>query len=351
MGIHTVRGYRAMKATARIDWRQKYDAETLPYGPLAADNGRERAPDFIAWDDVHHLVIIPTYKESVEKLRATLGKLAESEVAREKLLVVIAMEEPDTDAPRRFEILQREFGHSFLAMIGTTHPGDIAGEVRGKSSNEAWAAKKAKRLFCDEMGFDLDHMTVTSCDADTLFHPRYFSALTYYFATNPKRYRTFWQGPDLLLQQRLGRAGAAAHPEQPRRHQPPRQADAEVHRAVPAVHVQPQHAHVPRRRLLGRRRRAGRLAHVPQVLLRARRRAGRAADPAARRQRRRARASRTSARSGSTTSRRAATPGAAPTSPTPSSSSSRTRRSRSCAGCAARGASPRTTCSGRRSGS
>ena len=38
-------------------------------------------------------------------------------------------------------------------------------------------------------------MTVTSCDADTLFHPRYFSALTYYFATNPKRYRTFWQGP------------------------------------------------------------------------------------------------------------------------------------------------------------
>ena len=80
-------------------------------------------------------------------------------------------------------------------MIGTTHPSDIPGEVRGKSSNEAWAAKHAKRLFCDEMGYDIDHMTVTSCDADTLFHPRYFSALTYYFATNPKRYRTFWQGP------------------------------------------------------------------------------------------------------------------------------------------------------------
>jgi hypothetical protein len=41
----------------------------------------------------------------------------------------------------------------------------------------------------------MDAMTVTSCDADTLFHPRYFSALTYYFATNPRRYRTFWQGP------------------------------------------------------------------------------------------------------------------------------------------------------------
>ncbi len=195
MGIHTIRGYRAMKATALIDWRRRFEVETLPYGPFAADNGRRGDRDFIAWDDVHHMIIIPTYKESVEKLRATLGKLAESEVAREKLLVVVAMEEPDTDAPRRFEILQSEFGHSFLAMIGTTHPGDIAGEVRGKSSNEAWAAKKAKRLFCDQMGYNLDHMTVTSCDADTLFHPRYFSALTYYFATNPKRYRTFWQGP------------------------------------------------------------------------------------------------------------------------------------------------------------
>ena len=195
IGIHTVRGYRAMKATSLIDWRQRFEAETLPYGPLAADTGNGERRDFISWDDIHHLIIIPTYKETVDKLRATLGKLAESEVAREKLLVVIAMEEPDTDAPRRFEILQSEFGHSFLAMIGTTHPGDIAGEVRGKSSNEAWAAKKAKRLFCDQMGYNLDHMTVTSCDADTLFHPRYFSALTYEFATNPKRYRTFWQGP------------------------------------------------------------------------------------------------------------------------------------------------------------
>ena len=183
VGLHTIRGYRAMKATARIDWRKQYDAECITRS------------DVLAWDDVRHMVIIPTYKESVEKLSATLGKLAESEVAREKLLVVIAMEEADADAPARFETLKERFGHDFLALVGTTHPKDIPGEVRGKSSNEAWAAKRAKRLFCDEMGFDLDLMTVTSCDADTLFHPRYFSALTYYFATNPRRYRLFWQGP------------------------------------------------------------------------------------------------------------------------------------------------------------
>ncbi|HEY8172610.1 MAG TPA: glycosyltransferase family 2 protein [Dehalococcoidia bacterium] len=188
-GIHALRGYRAMKETAQIDWQRKYRAETFDIGGTASKR------DVVEWEDIHHLIIIPTYKESVEKLRATLAKLAESDIARDKLLVVIAMEAADTEARGRYEIWEREFGHSFHALIGTTHPSDIPGEVRGKSSNEAWAAKQAKRVFCDEMGFDLDAMTVTSCDADTLFHPRYFSALTYYFATNPKRYRTFWQGP------------------------------------------------------------------------------------------------------------------------------------------------------------
>jgi hypothetical protein len=187
-GIHAYKGYNAIHATAQVDWKQRYDAEHILVPPEA-----ER--DLIAWDEVMHLVIIPTYKESVEKLRATVGKLAESEVAREKILLVLAMEAVDEEAPQRFEQLQKEFGRSFLAFMGTTHPCDIPGEVRGKSSNEAWAAKQAKRVFCDEMGYDINKMTVTSCDADTLFHPRYFSALTYYFATNPQRYRTFWQGP------------------------------------------------------------------------------------------------------------------------------------------------------------
>jgi hypothetical protein len=186
-GVHAVRGYRAMKAAARIDWKQKYRAET--FGPPAVREGT------LAWEDVYHLVIIPTYKESLEKLRATLGKLAETDVASEKLLVVIATEAADADAPARYEQLEAEFARSFLAMACTVHPSDIAGEVRGKSSNEAWAAKHAKRLFCDQMGYDLDAMTVTSCDADTLFHPRYFSALTYEFAMDRRRYRRFWQGP------------------------------------------------------------------------------------------------------------------------------------------------------------
>ena len=36
---------------------------------------------------------------------------------------------------------------------------------------------------------------MTSCDVDTIFHPKYFSALTYHFASNPNRYFRYWQSP------------------------------------------------------------------------------------------------------------------------------------------------------------
>ena len=67
--------------------------------------------------------------------------------------------------------------------------------MRGKSSNEAWAAKETVAELCERRGLDINHLTVTSCDADTLFPPQYFECLTYHFATDPRRYRRFWQAP------------------------------------------------------------------------------------------------------------------------------------------------------------
>jgi hypothetical protein len=60
---------------------------------------------------------------------------------------------------------------------------------------------------------------VTSCDADTVFHPAYFACLTYKFATDPHRHRRFWQSPILLTNNiweapaplRVGSALAGVH--------------------------------------------------------------------------------------------------------------------------------------------
>jgi hypothetical protein len=80
-------------------------------------------------------------------------------------------------------------------MFITYHPVGLPGEVRGKSSNQAWAVRRAVEELVERRGYDLDEMTVTSCDADTIMPPQYFEALTYHFATDPRRYRRFWQAP------------------------------------------------------------------------------------------------------------------------------------------------------------
>ena len=184
--FHCIKGYWLLRREARIDWRARYE------------DARARGEAYLRWEDIRHVVVIPTFKESVAKLAATLSKLAESDVAREQLFVVLAMEEAEPGCRRKALHLYREFGDSFAGMFATFHPANIPGEVRGKSSNESWAARHIERRLVEEMGYDIDHLTITSCDADTLFHPHYFSCLAYKFATHPQRYRRFWQGPVLL---------------------------------------------------------------------------------------------------------------------------------------------------------
>jgi hypothetical protein len=41
----------------------------------------------------------------------------------------------------------------------------------------------------------MDHIVITTMDADTLWHQDHFYALTFLFAVNPKRYLSFWQAP------------------------------------------------------------------------------------------------------------------------------------------------------------
>jgi hypothetical protein len=181
--FHGIQGYWRVKTTDKIDWRDEYQK--------ALDDGKV----LVSWDDVHHVVIIPNYKELTEKLRATLDHLAAQADASWQMTVVLAMEAREIEAEEKAAGLEREYAESFAHIFSTLHPAGLKGEVPGKSSNEAWAARVAKQRLVDELGHDLENITITSCDADSLFHPRYFSCLTYKFCTDPRRHRRFWQAP------------------------------------------------------------------------------------------------------------------------------------------------------------
>lgn len=181
--FYGIQGYWRVKGTDKIDWRAEYQK--------ALDDGTVEVP----WDDVHHVVIIPNYRETSEKLRRTLDRLASQEDASWQLTVVLAMEAREAEAAEKASALVEEYAESFAHIFATLHPVDLPGEVQGKSSNEAWAAREAKSRLVDDLGYDLGNITVTSCDADSLFHPRFFACLTYKFCTERERHRRFWQAP------------------------------------------------------------------------------------------------------------------------------------------------------------
>lgn len=177
-----IKGYFKIRASEKINWRQKYQ--------------QEKTKDSLKWNKIKHLVIIPNYNESVEKLSVTLERIAnQKNISKKQLAVVLAMEERAAGHRERAKELVKKFRGKFDYLWVTIHPDGLSGEIRGKASNETWAAKITKKRLVDQMGWPIEHLTITSCDADACFHPKYFSALNYGFAINPNRYLRFWQSP------------------------------------------------------------------------------------------------------------------------------------------------------------
>lgn len=155
--------------------------------------------NFPDWEKIHHLVVITTYKEPLHILERTLESLAKQTLPKKNISVCLATElaEPEEERIPKVTKLQKKYGKIFANFFVTTHKLE-PGEVRGKASNERYATINSKKELVDKQSIDLDHIIVTSCDADHKYHPNHFACLTYKFLDNPKRYFYFWQ-PAILF--------------------------------------------------------------------------------------------------------------------------------------------------------
>lgn len=155
-------------------------------------NWLEQAKALPHFDDLWHVVIIPEFKEPVHILRRTLRNLAAQDFPSERICIILATESKDPDSKETAAILEKEFGSVFGQFLVTRHVLST-GEIAGKSSNMAWAARKAETHLIHHH-IPIAWATITSCDADALPHPKYFSALTYEFLLDDHRYDHFYQG-------------------------------------------------------------------------------------------------------------------------------------------------------------
>jgi hypothetical protein len=149
---------------------------------------------FPDWEKVHNVIIVTTYKEPVYILRRTISSIANQTLPKEQLSVVLAMEKKEDEDERneKVKILKKEFDKKLGNLFVTVHELNV-GEVAGKASNERFAAIWVKNELVDKRGMNIDYITVTSCDADHVYHSNHFACLTYQFLDNPNRHLRFWQ--------------------------------------------------------------------------------------------------------------------------------------------------------------
>ena len=136
------------------------------------------------YERMHHLVLVPTYRESDEILSETLECLARQTAPAERIAVVLAFEERDAQAPARAARLTERFASRFGTWLVTLHP-DLPGEVKGKSSNLAWAARRVQDELIAAGRLDQRNLLVTVCDADSRMDRQYLAALAHDVLSHP----------------------------------------------------------------------------------------------------------------------------------------------------------------------
>lgn len=153
---------------------------------------------WLKYNQIHHVIIISSYKEPIEVIEMAISSLAsQKDIDLKKLHVILGQEARagQQNNQNTIDYFSKKYKNVFGDLIFTEHPPNIPGETAGKHSNERFAAQYFKTNFIDKGKFNIDHLTLTSCDVDTLFNSKFFSALTYKFASNSSRYQRFWQSP------------------------------------------------------------------------------------------------------------------------------------------------------------
>ncbi|MFA6394092.1 MAG: glycosyltransferase family 2 protein [Patescibacteria group bacterium] len=175
LGIHLFISYRKMKENLRVDWRAE-------------------CQKISGWNEIYHLIILPTYNESYEIIRPGIEALSAEGYPREKMIVVLAIEEREGPAgEEKARRLEKEYGNSFMKFFITRHPDNIPGELKGKGANQSFAAREAKEKIIDAEKIDYDKILVSVFDIDTIIYSGYFYRLTHAFLTVPDPYRASYQ--------------------------------------------------------------------------------------------------------------------------------------------------------------
>lgn len=181
LSFHLQHTFQKMRANLKINWLSRL--KSLPF-----------SPDRPLWDDIHHLVILPFYKEPYEVIAESLNSLLSSNYPSGRLIVALGGEERAGVHAR--EVIARvkdNYGDKFFRFFTTIHPAALPGELAGKGANSTWIGRHVKETIIDPLHLPYVNIITSVFDIDTIIPSDYFGILTYTFLTDPDRLRKSYQ--------------------------------------------------------------------------------------------------------------------------------------------------------------
>ncbi|MBI3952521.1 MAG: glycosyltransferase family 2 protein [Candidatus Doudnabacteria bacterium] len=221
VAIHLMHSYRNLKTHEKIDWRdylsklsdlEKFKNNLrLCFTQASSRKLRnfyqsqmervEKIPANRNLDAsrIYHLIILPTYKESLQVLESSIASCVAADYSKEKMIVILAVEERGgAETAENAKLLSEKFGSAFYKFITVVHPDGLSGEAKVKGANITYSAIKAQKLF-DELKIPYEDVIVSAFDSDTIASKNYFAHLTYDFLTAKKPLQTSYQPMPMFL--------------------------------------------------------------------------------------------------------------------------------------------------------
>lgn len=145
------------------------------------------------WQDVIHVVMLPTATEDAANIDPAIESIAQSKYPNNKIIILLATEERENKEKRekKVKFLTKKYAGVFRDFIVTTH--EVSdGEMKCKASNATYAAKKL-RLYLDAQNIDYERVIFSNFDCESVVHPQFFAALTYEYIIEPHRLQHAYQ--------------------------------------------------------------------------------------------------------------------------------------------------------------
>lgn len=215
MAIHLFHSYSNLKIHAKINWRdwcsrlvERSEFENYLKNLIKSEQNRRSKSLYkeqlerlnkippvrnLDWTRIFHLIILPTYKEDISVLEASINSYLSADYPADRIILVLAVEErAGLEAQVSAKQLYEKYHDRFYLFMITTHPDGLVDEVKGKAGNMNFAIMGVKKEL-DQRGILYKDVIISAFDADTIASKNYFSHLTFDFLTESKPYQASYQ--------------------------------------------------------------------------------------------------------------------------------------------------------------